>query len=224
MKIATLIASLILGLILIKLRTTESGDPQSKIGVVILAAGASTRMGRPKQLLIHRGRTLLRSAVEAALTSVCRPVVVVIGAHAELVMSELETLPVLVAENQGWEEGMSSSIKLGLETLVANRVDIEGVVVMLCDQPFVSANVVDGLIDARRKTGKMIVASAYRETLGVPAFFSRHLFAEIAYLKGNEGARQVIANHPGDVTTVSFAEGAVDVDTPRDYEMLETVA
>ncbi len=206
-----------------KLGIAESVNPQSRTGLVILAAGASTRMSRPKQLLLYRGQTLIRRAVESALTSVCRPIVVVIGAHAELVKNELEHLPVLVADNAEWQQGMSSSIRIGIETLITCGEEMEGAVIMLCDQPFVTAGVVNALVEARRKTGKMIVASAYGEARGVPAFFSRQFFPEITALKANDGARQVIANHPDDVATISFAEGAIDVDTPRDYELLETV-
>jgi molybdenum cofactor cytidylyltransferase len=206
-----------------KLGTTESVDAQSKIGVVILAAGASVRMGRPKQLLLYRGQTLIRWAVETALASVCHPIVVVTGAHAELVKNELKHLPILVVDNGEWEKGMSSSIRIGIETLVATNGELDGAVVMLCDQPFVTAAVVNALVEARFKTGKSIVASAYGETRGVPAFFSRQLFPEITALEANSGARQVIANHPDDVASVCFAEGVVDVDTPRDYEMLESV-
>src|SRR4051812_32915405 len=88
--------------------SVDQHEYESNVGVIILAAGASTRMGRPKQLLLHRGQTLLRRAVETVLASDCRPVVVVIGAHADLVKRELEHLPVLVAENREWEKGMSS--------------------------------------------------------------------------------------------------------------------
>src|SRR5258705_9789332 len=192
----------------------------SKIGIMILAAGASTRMGKPKQLLLHRGQTLLRSAVETAVASLCRPIVVVIGAHAELVKEELEHLPILVVENREWEKGMSSSIRIGLDALVDTCAKLDGVVIMLCDQPFVTAGVINSLVEAHRKTGKIIVTSSYRETRGVPAFFSRQLFGEIAALESNEGARQVIANHSDAVAAIYFPEGTVDVDTPGDYEAL----
>jgi molybdenum cofactor cytidylyltransferase len=204
--------------------TTEPLATQAKIAVVILAAGASTRMGQPKQLLLYRAQTLLRRAVETALASVCRPVVVVIGAHAEQVKQELEHLPVLVAENRSWEKGMSSSIRTGLETLVADAGKSDGAVIMLCDQPLVTSAVVDALIDKRRETGKLIIASAYENIRGVPALFGSELFDEIASIEDNEGARQLIANHPEDVATICFPEAAIDVDTPRDYELLATVS
>lgn len=178
-------------------------------------------MGRPKQLLLYRGKTLIRRAVEAALASVCRPVVVVIGAHAGPVKKELDGLPVLTADNRQWVKGMSSSIRSGLGALVAADPELEGAVIMLCDQPFVDAGVVNGLADARRETGKYIVASEYGGARGVPVFFGRELFAEIDGLDAAEGARQIIGNHPHDIATVIFPEAAIDIDTPYDYALLK---
>jgi molybdenum cofactor cytidylyltransferase len=194
---------------------------ESSIGLIILAAGASTRMGTAKQLLLHRGQTLIRRAAGAALASVCRPVVVVLGADAERVQLELEPLPIQVAVNHSWSEGMSSSIRVGLETLIAGNDAACGVVIMLCDQPFVTNVVINELVKAHRRTGKSIVGSAYGEVLGVPAFFGKELFAELATLTTGEGARQIIANHSHNVAAVYFPEGAVDVDTPQQYERLQ---
>jgi molybdenum cofactor cytidylyltransferase len=190
------------------------------IGLLLLAAGASTRMGTPKQLMHYEGQSFLRRAAESANASVCNPVVVVLGANAEEVRGELERLPVLIVENRRWEEGMSSSIRAGLETLVAECEGVGGVVIMLCDQPFVTVEVINELAETHRKTGKLIVASGYGEACGVPVLFSNELFAELAALEGRQGAKQIIANHPLDVATVCFPEGAVDVDTPQDYERL----
>jgi molybdenum cofactor cytidylyltransferase len=204
-----------------KLCIAEPLDARPKIGAAILAAGASVRMGRPKQLLLYRGKTLIRRAAEAALASVCHPVVVVIGAHAGPVKEELEGLPVLTVDNHQWGKGMGTSIRSGLGALVAADPKLEGAVIMLCDQPFVDAGVVNRLADARRETGKNIVASEYRGARGVPALFSRELFAEIAGLDAAEGARRIIGNHPHDVATVSFPGAAVDIDTPYDYALLK---
>jgi molybdenum cofactor cytidylyltransferase len=177
-------------------------------------------MGTPKQLLLHEGQTLLRRAAETALASSCHPVVVVLGAQAEQVQVELDRLPVLIVENRRWEEGMSSSIRVGVEALVAEDEEVDGAVIMLCDQPFVTVGVINELVETHRQTGKPIVASEYGKACGVPALFSNELFVEIAALKGSQGAKQIIANHPRDLATVSFPEGAVDVDTPKDYEQL----
>jgi molybdenum cofactor cytidylyltransferase len=204
-----------------QLRIAEVVDARPRIGVAILAAGASVRMGRPKQLLLYGGKTLIRRAAEAALASVCRPVVVVIGAHAGPVKEEMEGLPVLTVDNRRWGEGMSSSVRSGMGALVAADPELEGAVIMLCDQPFVDAGVVNRLADARRETGKNIVASEYCGARGAPVFFGRELFAELAGLNAAEGARRIIGNHPHDVATVSFPEAAVDIDTPYDYALLK---
>jgi molybdenum cofactor cytidylyltransferase len=112
-------------------------------------------------------------------------------------------------------------IRIGVQTLAAISREMDGAVIMVCDQPFVTVGVVNALVETRRMTGEMVVASVYVEARGVPALFSKELFGEIAALKGNEGAKQVIAKHADDVASVCFPEGAVDVDTPQEYETLE---
>ena len=194
----------------------------SAVGVVILAAGASTRMGTPKQLLPLQGRSFLRHAAETALASVCQPVVVVLGAYAERLRQEVEDLPVQVVENLRWAEGMSSSVGAGVAALEATPDKISAVVLTLCDQPFVSAEVINQIVEAYHVTGKPIVASEYAGTLGVPALFSRTFFSELKALRRGEGAKQVIAKHAHEVFGVPFPEGAIDIDTPKDYEQFQT--
>lgn len=158
----------------------------SPVGIVILAAGASTRMGKPKQLLPYRGRSLLSHTVEVAIASVCRPIVVVLGADAEQIRQEVNQFPVQVVENFWWTEGMSASIRCGIQTLAATSQTTEAVVIALCDQPFISAQVINHLVETHRLTGKPIVASEYAGTLGVPALFSRNFFSELMSLKKAE--------------------------------------
>ncbi len=195
-----------------------------RVGIAILAAGASQRMGCPKQLLVHCGRTLVRHSVETAVESLCRPIVVVIGAHAELIRHELHGLPVAIAQNSAWECGMSSSLRVAIETLATvTDAEIDGAVITLCDQPLVTSDAIDTLVRMHYKTGKDIVASEYADTNGVPAFISRRLFDEAAALNGNDGARRLIARHPQAVATVPLIEAALDVDTPDDYERLKSI-
>ena len=186
------------------------------IGVIILAAGGSSRMGSPKQLLQYRGESLMRRAAKAALESGGDRVVVVIGSKADEVRRELEDLAVAVVENRDWQSGMSTSIRAGLEELLS-RDHFESVIIMLCDQPFVTATVLNELVATQRTTGKQIVASTYGTTRGVPALFTRDLFAELGSLTADEGARRIIASHPDDVATIAFPQGAIDVDTPQDH-------
>lgn len=173
----------------------------------------------PKQLLVYQGQTLIRRAAETALASLCRPVVVVLGANAVAIGSELE-LPVIVTRNREWETGMASSIRAGFEAVIAADAHVEGIVIMLCDQPFVNAELIDTLIERRRETRKKIVAAEYNNTRGVPALFARELFAEIRRLSGQEGARQIIRNHPDEIVIVPFAGAAIDIDTRQDYDAL----
>jgi molybdenum cofactor cytidylyltransferase len=190
-----------------------------RIGIVILAAGGSRRMGRPKQLLPFRERTLLRQAVETAVASMCRPILVVTGAHAELVSLELQSLPVLIAYNSAWASGIGSSLRLAIQTWGAIDA-MEGVVITLSDQPLVTADAVNRIVEAHYQTGKDIVASEYADTHGVPLFIGKRFFDEISALAGTEGAKRVIDRHLEEMTTVPLVEAAFDIDTPNDYERL----
>jgi xanthine/CO dehydrogenase XdhC/CoxF family maturation factor/CTP:molybdopterin cytidylyltransferase MocA len=188
------------------------------IAAIILAAGASTRMGRPKQLLpSFGGQSLLRRSAIEAVRSGCRPVVVVTGAHAEQSSLQVGDLPVQVIHNPDWAGGMSSSLRAGLTALDAAESGAAAVIVTLCDQPFARAHVLEELVGAYRSSGRGIVASEYDGVLGVPALFARKHFEELAELRSAVGARQLIAAHAGEVVRVPFPEGSIDIDTWEDY-------
>lgn len=192
---------------------------KATVGIIVLAAGESTRMGVPKQLLPYQGKSLIRHCVQNALGSRGFPVVVVVGANSELIKRELAGLPVYVANNPHWEEGMASSIRCGLEMMLSVHTSIKGVVIMLCDQPFVNSTYINKLIDEFEEQQNPIVASYYGNSLGVPALFSRSLFKELSLLTGNEGAKKLIQIYKSEseVLPVPFPEGIVDIDTPEDY-------
>ena len=192
-----------------------------QIAIIILAAGASVRMGTPKQLLSYQGRSLLGHITQEAIASVCEPVVVVLGAYAQQIRPELNQLPVQVVENLRWNQGMSASIKSGIQKLNTATNNIEAVVLALCDQPFVSAQIINQLVEAYYNTGKPIIASEYSGTLGVPALFSHRFFFELTDLKETEGAKQVIKKYSHEVYCIDFPEGAIDIDTPNEYEKLK---
>jgi molybdenum cofactor cytidylyltransferase len=190
------------------------------VGAVVLAAGSSSRMGRPKQTLQFRGESLLRRAVLAALGAGCRPVVVVTGAHAELSRRELDGLDVREEFNPLSETGMASSVRAGVEGLVNAAPGATAAVLLLCDQPHVTADVISNLLAAHRATGRPVVASTYGGSFGVPALFGRALFAELARLEGAAGAKQVIKRHASEAHFLPFRGGEVDVDTPADFSRL----
>jgi molybdenum cofactor cytidylyltransferase len=193
----------------------------SVVASIVLAGGASTRMGMPKQLLQFGERSLIGHVVEVAIASVCNPIIVVLGASSDRIKPEVERLDVRVVENPHWAEGMSTSIRTGIKTLKALNPEVEAVVLMLCDQPFVSTQIIDRLVASYRATGKPIIASEYAEISGVPALFSRALFSELTALSDDVGARQVIKQHAQAVFGVPFPEGAIDLDTPKDYEAFQ---
>ena len=188
------------------------------VGAIILAAGSSSRMGSPKQTLQFRGKSLLKRAALAALDAGCSPVIVVTGAHSELSRRELDGLAVREVLNALWETGMASSIRAGVEGLISANPD--AAVLLLCDQPHVTSEIINGLVAAHRSTGRPIVASTYGGSFGVPALFSRTLFAELTRLEGRSGAKEIIKRHASEAHLLPFPNGEVDVDTPFDFSRL----
>ena len=195
-----------------------------RFGVVILAAGASTRMGTPKQLLEVEGRPLLVRAVEAALASAAWPVVVVLGAHAEKIRPVLARLPVLIAENPAWAEGMAASIRTGITTLSQFSRALDGALIALCDQPAFSADNIAQLVAAQRATGRTIAAARFNRRHAAPALFLREHFATLATLTGEEGARALLKAEPSRIASVDLPALAVDLDTPADVSALKAAS
>jgi molybdenum cofactor cytidylyltransferase len=193
---------------------------RNNYGLILLAAGASSRLGTPKQLLPYGGTTLLQHMVQLAAEAFSPQVVVVLGANAGLLEPSLAGTAALVVRNALWEEGMASSIRCGLTALLGLNPGVEGAIFMVCDQPFVSPDLLNELITAHAQTGKGIIACRYGHTLGTPALFDKNFFPQLLQLEGPEGARKIIKQHPASVAAVAFALGAVDIDTPEDWERI----
>jgi molybdenum cofactor cytidylyltransferase len=191
-----------------------------KIGAVILAAGESSRFGRPKQLVQFRGKSLVRRVVDAAKDANCSAIVVVLGSRREQIERELKETAAIVAENEDWRRGIGSSIRVGVESAVNQAPDIEAIVLLTCDQPFMKTDTIERLIAMREKTKKAIVASSYSETLGVPALFDRSCFQELLALDDETGAKTIILSNRERVAELLFLEGEIDIDTAADYEKL----
>jgi molybdenum cofactor cytidylyltransferase len=185
------------------------------VAIILLAAGASTRMGTPKQLLQYRNRSLIRYLTEIALASDATSLCVVLGAESARVQQELADLSATLLENPRWAEGMSSSVRAGLAWVPAS---VHAAIIMLCDQPLVSTGLLDSMINAYVSSGKPIVACEYAGTLGVPALFDRSLFPDLSNLTGDRGAKQIVTQHHGDVYRIPFPGGTVDLDTPSDFK------
>ena len=190
-------------------------------GIVILAAGASTRLGKPKQLLQYRGKTLLGHAINEAINSNADAIVVILGKDADLFKKEIDEKKVRVAINSSWEEGMASSLRLGLDTLLTDKPYIDAVIFMVCDQPHVLSSILNELIMTQQKTTKQIVTCNYGDSIGPPALFHKKYFKDLMKLSGDTGARKIIQQNMNDMTTILFPEGEIDIDTEEDYEELK---
>jgi xanthine/CO dehydrogenase XdhC/CoxF family maturation factor/CTP:molybdopterin cytidylyltransferase MocA len=183
--------------------------------VVILAAGGSRRLGRPKQLVEIEGKPLIRRAAEAALSTGSGSVHVVVGAEVARVRAALDGLPVELVVNEAWREGVASSIRAAIEAIERRDRPVETLILTLCDQPGVSGDVLRRLLDAYRTTRAPVVASRYPEGPGVPALFHAELFPALKSLRGDVGARQLIRHLDRDVVTIPLAMPG-DIDTPAD--------
>ncbi|GJQ21092.1 MAG: 4-diphosphocytidyl-2C-methyl-D-erythritol kinase [Bacteroidia bacterium] len=184
--------------------------------IVLLAAGASERLGTPKQLLPYQGTTLIRHLLKVALDSRAGGVTVVLGAHADLIEPEISRMHVKVARNREWQTGISSSIRAGLEGVQG----ADSVLFMLSDQPLVTTPFLNSIIDRSRESPGRIVASAYKGTVGVPALFPHRHFSELSRLKGDEGAKSFLLRHRQEILTLPFPDGAVDIDNLSDLKKL----
>jgi molybdenum cofactor cytidylyltransferase len=189
-------------------------------GIVVLAAGASGRMEKPKQLLKYNGDSLLKQVVQKALELNAGPVIVVLGANADLVRKEIENENITAVTNAEWKQGMASSMVKGLDTLLKIAPLTDAVIFMMCDQPFISVSLLKDLIAMQQATAKSIVGSNYGNTIGPPTLFCKNLFPELLKLRGDTGARKIIQQHTNEVATVYFPAGSIDIDTAADYESL----
>jgi molybdenum cofactor cytidylyltransferase len=185
---------------------------------VVLAAGLSRRMGRPKLLLELEGRPIIRHAVERVLGAGIQPVLVVAGPDHEDLGRALHGLPVRLVVNETPEAGQGSSVSAGVRALPAGTT---AVLVVLGDQPGVPAGVIPALLDALTLPGKSIAAPRYAEGLGNPVLFAASVFPELLALPGDRGARAVVERDPSRLCVVEIASPMPrDIDTPEDYESL----
>jgi len=194
----------------------------SNVGIIILAAGSSSRLGQPKQFLNYKGKTLLSHAIETAkAASGDNPILVVSGALHDELFKECNALQVSITHNVNWQQGMSTSIHTGLRALVRANPQTAGALIMVCDQPLITTEHLNNLMDIfahHRYQG--IVATAWGNVIGSPAVFSRDVFEELYKIKGDKGARELFDATEQKLATVPFKPAAMDVDTMEDYEKL----
>jgi molybdenum cofactor cytidylyltransferase len=187
-------------------------------GIILLAAGSSSRMGRSKQLLSIQGRSLLQLSAEAAIGSGARKVMVVLGSQAEEHRKALAHLRVSNVINTEWQKGMGGSIKSGLAELLQFSRELTSVIVMVCDQPAITAA---HLIELRNKYAELnspVVASLYANAPGVPVLFDHTLFSDIFHIGDEHGAKKILSRHARSIVTVDFPGGEIDLDTPEEFD------
>ena len=182
----------------------------------MLAAGASTRFGSPKQLAEIDGQPLARRAAEIARASACSSVRVVVGAHRDAVERTLAGSELQIVPNDDWEEGLASSIRAGIASLAAALPRPDAALLLLADQIAVSPALLDAVIGHFTSGEADLVACAYAGTEGPPALFARRFFPELGELRGDQGARRVLSAHADELALVDFPDGSRDVDSPAD--------
>lgn len=196
-----------------------TGNSDLKIAGMLLAAGGSSRLGHPKQLVRWDGKTLIRRAAEALIDAGCFPIVVVLGAEKERSELELKGLDAEIVVNDAWESGMGSSISRGVKAIIASGSVPDAVLISLCDQPFVTSEKLLPFLNAFRQSRPSLIAALYNNVAGVPALFSADLYPDLAALSGDKGAREIIKNSP-DAVTIPLPVAAIDVDTFGDLAQL----
>ncbi len=191
-----------------------------EVGLIVLAAGASSRMKQPKQLVEFENRTLLRRSVETALATDFDPVIVVLGANYEKSKAQIEDLNAIICLNKNFSDGLSSSIKAGLQKLLQIKPKISAVLFTLADQPFVTAENLNEFFERNLLYPNSIIAAEYNKKVGVPALFTKQSFDRLLNLEGDQGARDILRGQQQKIIEISLPEAEFDIDTPDDFMKL----
>tara|TARA_B100000809_G_C15043536_1_gene496452 strand:+ start:75 stop:668 length:594 start_codon:yes stop_codon:yes gene_type:complete len=193
------------------------GNP--KIVTVILASGASTRMGEPKQLLSWKSSTLLNHCINEVTQANIHQTIVVLGANHKQIEPTLNNSNIKCLINKNWEKGMSNSIALVTQHLKRNNAD--GLFIVLADQQFVKKNYLNLLINKFTPNKKQIIATNYDDNIGVPAIFDKHYFEELSLLKEKKGAKKMIHHYAKNVINIIPDFDHQDIDTPEEYRTMK---
>ena len=186
---------------------------EPSLHAIVLAAGASTRFGSPKQLVRVDGRPLMHTAVSRAVEVAGHCVSVVLGANAAELAPLLSHTPASIVINREWNEGLASSIRAGVSRLPGS---CNGVMLVLADQVAVTAEDLRRLAGTWRRQPDYIVAAQYGATLGAPAIFPSSSFRDLAELRGDRGANVLFRRNPDRVVRVPMDSASLDIDTPED--------
>lgn len=187
--------------------------------IVILAAGSSSRMGKPKQNLVFEGQTLLQRMIKMA-SAASNKVLVILGANFNDIEITINKTDAEIINNADWMLGMGSSIKQAINYIEQNYPDADAVLFVVCDQPFVSTELLQKLIRKADAVEPGIIACNYNNILGVPALFKKSYFPQLLKLNSKEGAKNIIEQHLQDVYNIPFPLGSIDIDDEEDFNHL----
>lgn len=188
--------------------------------VVIIAAGESKRLGSPKQLLLLNKDTMLNRLIKMVQKAIDFPIYLVLGANAEKIKAQLPITNLNIVENNEWQEGMGSSIRIGVQAVIDSANKHDGVLILVCDQPHLSETAIKDLISLQDNKKSAITASFYANVAGTPALFHQSVFSDLLALKGDQGAKRIIQERDQELAKLQFEKGVLDIDTPEDYQQL----
>jgi len=199
----------------------DTSEPN--LPAIILAAGASKRMGYPKQLLDFQGKTFLQHAIDTVHAASFTPIIVVLGAFYETIFPTLSTYKdrIHILHNPKWETGMGGSLQIGASFLLQNYPDSKGILCVLCDQPLIDSSHLRKLFTDWYDQKGLIIATQYSGTKGVPVVFDQQYLTQLAELTGAVGARHLIIQNEKDVWAINYETAARDIDTPDAYDRLK---
>lgn len=193
---------------------------KTNIEVLIMAAGASRRLGQPKQLVKYQGQTLIRRIAEETLEANIGDATIITGYDHKKIESEINGLDVDTYFNVEWEEGLGASIRNGLRYVLALKPETNAILLTMVDQPFVDAAHLKKLANAYDPSRPMIIASAYSSTFGVPVLVDSFYFDMLKKLKGDEGGKKIFVNYLKNIVEIPFIQGAIDIDEKKDLKTL----
>ena len=190
-----------------------------KLSILILAAGNSSRLGYPKQLIEFEEKSLIERITETALV-VSDNILIILGGNSELIIPKLERFNDTISTifNPDWQQGMGTSIRMGTEKLAEKS---DAILILLSDQPFISTVLLQNMTQIFQKSPNPIVSCVYNQQLGVPMLFDKSVFPELMKLSGDRGAKSFLHLYKDTISTIDFPEGIIDIDTFEDVEKLK---
>jgi len=187
--------------------------------ILIISAGASSRLGEAKQLVKYKNDVLINHIIKECLATEIEDIFLILGANRQLIKAQLIEGDFITLENKKWKEGMGKSIAFGVSE--ATKINTyEGVFIILSDQVFFDSTIIDDMLTSSDKNPDNIILSKYQEGQGPPSYFPAQYFGPLSKLTGDDGAKEIIQANRDKIIYVNFEKGNIDIDTPEDLQHL----